>query len=408
MQFFDSKENKMFALGLKDWKHQSDYEFPYEIEYINCKDEVQLLKTYISFFKKLDPLIIYAWNGAGFDFPFIYNRIKNLGMNVNDLSNYGNVSYSEAVQDGKIEFNFNADGHFYTDLMIVYKKFVLDPRPSYSLDTIAEIELKENKVQHTEYASFDDFYTGKYIVPNNPTDEQKSSKIYNAAINSLNEEVKELAHSDFVYYGVKDTYLIKKIDDSKNLTVLMNMIAEKMGVQISDAMGTVKPWSQYIMNKSMLNKRVMPPRSDNSQPSVVGGYVRDPVKGRHKWILSGDVNSMYPLLGMVGFNMSPETFVPKYKLPSDLRDLILSYFNDQDEGARLELDQNIFGAVTELIKKYNYSLGINGAVFSKDKLGMIPEMVQEIYDDRKKSKKIMFDYEKRKVLIGSILNERKQ
>ena len=80
-----------------------------------------------------------------------------------------------------------------------------------------------------------------------------------------------------------------------------------MGVQISDSLGTVKPWSQYICNLALLNNQVMPPRKEFDAPNVVGGYVREPVVGKHKWTLSADVNSMYPLLGMVGFNMSPET-----------------------------------------------------------------------------------------------------
>jgi len=407
-QFYDNKEDVMILLGVRDWKHESDYanKFDFPIKYINCDNEVKLIETYLSIFAKLDPLIIYAWNGGGFDFPYIYNRMKNLGMDTSRLSNYGSVSYSEGEFQGKINFKFNVDGHFYIDLMDVYKKFTFHPMPSYSLDSVAEFELKENKVQHSEYAGFDDFYTGNYIIPDNPTEEQRNSKIYKEAIASNLDEVKELAHSEFVFYGAKDTYLIKRIDDKQNFTVLMLMIAEKMGVQIGDSMGTVKPWSQYISNKSMLNQQVMPMRQEFPNPHVVGGYVRDPNKGKHKWVVSADVNSMYPLLGMVGFNMSPETFVPKYKLPDALRDVILTYFNDQDESKRLTLPDDVWEHTTSLLNEHNMSLAINGAVFTKDKLGMIPEMVQDIYDSRKKAKNDMFKYQQRKILIKQILKEK--
>ena len=403
IQFFDSKEVVMFVLGLRDWKHQDDYKYDYPVKYVKCKNEIHLIETYLAIFGKLDPLVIFAWNGGGFDFAYIHNRIKNLGMDVNKLSNYGEVSYQEGEYQGRTEFKFRADGHFYIDLMVVFDKFTFKPVPNYQLDTIAQIVLKKSKVQHTEYAAFDDFYTGKYIIPEKPTDYQKNSKIYKAAIAGDWEEVKELSHSEFVHYGAIDTYLIKEIDDKKNFSVLMSMIAEKMGVQIGDSMGTVKPWSQYIANKSMMNMQVMPPRQDHPQPNIVGGYVRDPNAGKHRWTLSADVNSMYPLLGMVGFNMSPETFIPKYKLPEKLRDLVLMHFNDQDDEKRIYMDNNIWNNVTSELQENNLALAINGAVFSKDKLGMVPEMVQEIYDSRKKAKKTMFNYEKRKILIEEII-----
>ena len=60
----------------------------------------------------------------------------------------------------------------------------------------------------------------------------------------------------------------------------------------------------------------------------------------------------------------------------------------------------------ELLQKYNYSLGINGAIFSKDKLGMIPKLVTEIYSSRKAAKKKQFQYEKQKILIKEIIAKR--
>jgi DNA polymerase elongation subunit (family B) len=406
MQFYDSKEEVMIVLGLREWKHQHKYKFDYTVKYVQCNNEIHLIETFLNIFAKLDPLVIYAWNASGFDFPYIYNRMRNLGMDTGRLSNYGKVTYSEGEFQGRTEFKFNSDGHFFIDLMDVYKKFTFHPMPSYSLDSVASHELGETKVQHTEYAGFDDFYTGKYIIPDNPTEEQANSDIYKAAVAGDWDEVRELAHSEFVYYGATDTYLIRRIDEAQNFTVLMGMIAEKMGVQLGDAMGTVKPWSQYILNKSMLSKQVMPMRQEFPDPHVVGGYVRDPNRGKHKWVVSIDVNSMYPLLGMVGFNMSPETYIAKYKLPDNLRDIVLQYFNDQNEEARLNLKPEIWETTTALLKEHNLALGINGAVFSKNKLGMVPEMVQDIYDSRKKAKKTMFKYEQRKILIEKLLKEK--
>ena len=405
MQFYDKNSKTMYVIGDRDWKHKDDYDFQYNLKFINAGSELEIIETYLKLFKALDPLIIYAWNGMGFDYPYIHNRLKKLGIDPNRLSNYGNVSYSEREFQGKIEFRFRADGHHYIDLMEVYKNFVFKPRASYSLNAIAEVEVNDKKVNHTEYKRFDDFYLGNYEIPLNPTEEQKNSKIYNEAIAGNWAEVRELAYSDFCYYGAKDTYLLVLIDNKLKFTQLQFMIAEKMGVLLSDATATVKPWSQYIANMSYLENKVLPPRTEHGSPHVVGGYVKDPQKGKHKWVMSADVNSMYPLLSMVGFNMSPETYVPMHKVPSDLKEILLTYFNDQDEGKRLELDKNIWAKTTELLQKYNYSLGINGAVFTKDKLGMIPKMIMDIYTARKVAKKEQFKYEQQKVLIKEIISK---
>ena len=83
--------------------------------------------------------------------------------------------------------------------------------------------------------------------------------------------------------------------------------------------------------------------------------------------------------------------------------MILTYFNNQNEQERFDLDESVWKAIHSELIEHNLSLGINGAVFSKDKLGIIPELVQEIYNSRKQAKKLMAHYEQRKILIKEIL-----
>jgi DNA polymerase elongation subunit (family B) len=409
-QIYDTKLDIMIVFGLRPWVHQNDYSFDYPVKYIQCSDEVDMINKFLQTFKSLDPLIVYAWNGNGFDFPYIYNRMKLLGIDTDLLSAHGNVKLKEKAFGHNITYDLSSDGHYFMDLLDIYKKFTFGEQSSYSLDYTAELVLGKKKVDHSEYVAFDDFYTGKYVIPSNPTDEQKNSKIYNEAINGNWEEVKELAHSDFVYYGCIDTYLIKEIDNAKNFTALMFMTAEKMGVLLNDSMGTVKPWAKYIANKALLNNQVVPKVSinDDEEISIKGGFVATPQVGKHEWIMSSDVNSMYPLLGMVGYNLSPETFIPIHKLPVDIRTIILKYYNDEDEAARFDIPIEVKNELTKLLKKYNYSMGINGAIFTKDKLGMVPEMVQDIYKTRKQDKKTQFDYEKKSLEIKEILKQRNE
>ena len=111
---------------------------------------------------------------------------------------------------------------------------------------------------------------------------------------------------------------------------------------------------------------------------------------------------------MVGFNMSPETYVPLAKCPSDLRDLVMKYFNSQDEDKALGVSQDVWDKVTPLLQKYNYSMGINGALFDKSKEGIIPNLVWDIYTQRKKDKKTMLKYEKQKEVIQKIILAKKK
>lgn len=406
IQIFDSFSDTVILLGQKEFKHQENYKFDYKFKYINCGCEVTLLNTYFKLFKELNPLFIYAWNGLGFDYPYMYTRLKNLGMDVNLLSNYGEVKYSHDYDkdNDKHTFKLDARGHFYIDMMDVYKKFILSPRDSYSLENIATVELNEHKVDHSEYATFDDFYLGNYILPDNPTEHQKSMPIYKAAMNNDLELMRELGHAEFCYYGYKDPVLIYRLDKKLNFTAIMNSIADRMGVMVSDTLGTVKPWSQYLSNVALQMNLIMPPRQEFEKPDIVGGFVKDPTTGLHYWCMSADVNSMYPLLGMVGFNMSPETFIPIFKLSPEMREIVQRFFNDQDESKRFEITKNEWDYIKEIAKRDNVSIGINGAIFDKSKLGIIPRLVQEIYNGRKQAKKTMFKFEQRKVLIKDILH----
>lgn len=412
IQFFDVKTNTEYVLGRKEWKQENDYPISVNVKYVCIPDEVQLLDAFLKLFNKLDPLIVYAWNGEGFDFPYLYNRINKLGLNVGRLSNYGSVALDLNERSLMKKWTLTSNGHYFMDLMDVYKKFTFSPRASYSLENIASVELGEHKINHSEYLDFDSAYTGlNYEIKDEPIDDRIREEIrqlrikYDAECMSMKEYL-DRVNFMFVYYGIQDVVLLKNIDAKLGFTNICLGIAQMMGVLISDTLGTVKAWSQYITNMAYLDNKVLPPRKENPAPNIVGGFVREPVKGKHEWLCNLDYNSMYPMLSISGHNMSPETYIPISKLPNDLKDYILRYFNNQNEQERLALPNDVWNNVTALLKKYNYALAINGAVFDKSHEGLIPRLVNEIYDNRKKDKKTMIKYESQKVKIGEILAKR--
>ena len=416
-QIFDKHLDVLVLFGTKEWKHYDHYQEFFNnkytgkdsvsaVKFIQCENEIDLINRYLKFFQARDPLVIYAWHGDGFDFPYMYNRFKKLGYGKHILSNCGKVSYKEAEYQGKKTYTVKASSNNYIDLAKVYDKFTFVPQSSLALDHIAEVELGERKVDHSEYVRFDDFYTGNYNIPVKPTNEQRESDIYKAAIDGRWDDVKDWSYSAFCYYGQIDTYLLERLIRKHKFHDVMVNISSKMGVLLSDAMGTVKPWSTFLSNVCHELGFIMPPKEEHDHPNIVGGYVRTPNTGKHKWVLSTDVNSMYPLLGIVAFNMSPETFIAKKDIPAEIRDMILKYYPDQNEGDRLELPEEVHEAISEKLVEANLSLGINGALFDNKDLGIIPELVLEIYLGRKADKKTQFKFEQKKILLSEMLETR--
>lgn len=420
IQVLDSKTNQAIVLGLRPWEPEEDYKLECNVKYVHCQDEISLLETFVKVFRAINPVVVYAWNGDGFDFPYLYNRMKNLGLNPNDLSNYGSVKL-DIVEDPKTHrncFKLNSPGHHFLDLMEVYKRFVLSPRASYALDSIAEVELNSHKVDHSEFPTFDSFYTGEaYTISDKPYSERIREQIRQRYIkkNSLTEGTQEYNENmslllkdinfQFVYYGVIDIVLLKKIDEKRNLSKIIVNISKTMGVNYKDVLGTVKPWSQYISNVALKEGLVMPRIEQVEATQYEGAFVRHPVKGKHKWVLNFDVNSMYPQFSIAGFGMSPENLVPMAKLPLELRGLIQRYFANKSDQEILDIPETVWNEVTPILVKHNLCLTANGTCYKRDSVGIIPRLVNQIYDGRKLDKKEMFKYEQEEVEIEKTLEE---
>lgn len=420
IQMLDTGSNQVIVLGLRPWEPADDYQFEYPVKYILCKDEINLLESFTAVFKAINPVIVYAWNGEGFDFPYLYNRMSRLGLDPNKLSCYDQAKLDPSFGMGNRQFyKLSSAGHYFLDAMEVYKRYVVIPRKSYSLDYIAEVEVRSNKVDHTEFPTFDSFYTGDaYNISEKPYTERIRESIRQGFIrqSKLTEGTSEYTenhnnlirdiHFQFVYYGIMDVILLRKIDEKRNLSKIIVNIAKTMGVLYNDVLGTVKPWSQYISNIALSEHLVMPPAGTSEGDQYEGAFVRQPVKGKHKWVMNFDVNSMYPQYSIAGFGMSPETLVPKSKLPPELRELVLMHFTGKTDQEILDTPQEVWDKVTPILEKHNLSLTFNGTCYSKDKVGIIPRLVNQIYDGRKLDKKQMFKYEQQAVEIEKILSER--
>ena len=108
-----------------------------------------------------------------------------------------------------------------------------------------------------------------------------------------------------------------------------------------------------------------------------GAYVKEPLVGMHKWVMSFDLNSLYPHL-IMQYNISPETLIGRP-------------FKDKDISVDKLLKNEVKSDILDGIKKQDVTLTPNGALFRKDKKGFLPELMQTIYDDRVKYKRLMLE-----------------
>jgi DNA polymerase elongation subunit (family B) len=128
-------------------------------------------------------------------------------------------------------------------------------------------------------------------------------------------------------------------------------------------------WDTIIYNYLKKRNIVIPPKNrSNKNEKYAGAYVKEPIPGKYDWVVSFDLNSLYPHL-IMQYNISPETLKDE-RHPTATVDRILS------EELNFELYKDT-------------AVCANGAMYRKDKRGFLPEIMEKIYKDRTVYKKKM-------------------
>ena len=169
---------------------------------------------------------------------------------------------------------------------------------------------------------------------------------------------------------MKDVELVDRLEEKMGLITLALTIAYKGGVNYQDTFGVTAIWESIIYRKLNANKVVVPLSSEEKPyRPFAGGYVKEPQVGRHEWIVSFDLNSLYPNL-IVQYNMSPETLTDNTQMND------VSYYLS---------GQTVSG---------EYSVAANGSTYRKDIDGVLPQIIEEYYDERVSVKKLQLAAQK--------------
>jgi len=309
------------------------------VTYHHCPSEHELLSHFINYWMQDVPDVVTGWNIQLFDIPYICKRLNRvLGEKLmKRFSNWGLVTEGEVYIQGRKQITFDVGGLTQLDYLDLYKKFTYKAQESYRLDYIAEVELGQKKLDHSEFDTFKDFYTKGW---------QK-----------------------FIEYNIVDVELVDRLEDKMKLIELALTMAYDAKVNYADVFYQVRMWDNIIYNYLKKRDIVIPPkiRSDKNE-KYAGAYVKEPIPGKYDWVVSFDLNSLYPHL-IMQYNISPETLLDE-RHPTATVDRIL------EEEINFELFKD-------------NAVCANGAMYRKDVRGFLPELMDKMYNERVIFKKRM-------------------
>ena len=243
-------------------------------------------------------------------------------------------------------------------------------------------------------------------------DVEKDGELYRLSQIEKTEIVKakmlKLARDVFHEYAIRDVEAIYALDTRLNIFDVLFSVMQTMRCNLYDVMGTTKPWTVHIYNELYSRGIALPGRSSYSKREFPGGYVYAK-PGKYDWVMSVDATSLYPSAIRQG-GYSPETYIPMEDAPEDLKQIILStgiYRAHDCEDIYDSLPQSTKEQVAELLRQYNLTMGTNGTLFTKDKQGILPELVETIFNSRVEHKEEKKKAENMVEAIKKELNRRR-
>ena len=333
-----------------------DYETQGKEIYVKCRDEHSLCKQFMALWTKKCPDILTGWNTKFFDEPYLINRFRKIigEDETKKLSPWNYIGERKTVINGRQMIAYNIMGVESLDYIELYKWYAPGGKSqeSYRLDAIAQVELGEGKISYDEYDNLHALY--------------------------------RLNYQKFIEYNIKDVELIIKLEDKLKLIELGVTLAYDTKTNFEDIFAQTRMWDSltyaYLFEKGI----IVPPREIKEKDSAFeGAYVKDVQVGKHDWVASFDLNSLYPHL-MMQYNISPETLIDPQDYTDEMREVLSS-------GVSVE---KLLMRQVDTSGLANVTLTPNGQFFRTDMQGFLPKMMEEMYNDRKKFKKLMIQAKK--------------
>ncbi len=328
-------DNTFYVWGLKDYDVENSIMQENRVVYKHCKTESELLLEFIAHWSLPSqcPDVITGWNSRFFDIPYIVNRIIKIHGEefVRRLSPWGLIDRRDITTMRRKQMAYEIQGIAQMDYLDLFKKFGYSygPQETYKLDHIASVVLGEKKLSYEEHGNLHTLYKHD--------------------------------HQKFIDYNIKDVDLVDRFEDKMGLITLALTMAYRGGVNYSDVMGTTAIWDAIIFRNLYANQVIIPFAEEKFKTPYPGGYVKDPHVGMHEWVVSFDLNSLYPSIIMQN-NMSPETIIP-------------------GKVANVNVDNLLSGEIKPRLDA-NECASASGQYFKTDEQGILPKIIDEMYSER--------------------------
>ena len=326
-------DNTYYVFGVGDYDVSKALMKTNRVVYIKCLNEAMLLQKFLDHWSTPShtPDVITGWNSRFFDIPYLVNRINRLIPGGHKkLSPWGMVDERSINSVRGKQQTYEIGGIEHLDYLELFKKFGYSygPQESYSLNHISHVVLGEKKLSYEEHGDLFSLYKFDY---------QK-----------------------FIDYNIKDVELVDRIEDKSGLITLAMTIGYKGGVNYGDTFGTTAIWDTIIYRDLYANKVAIPFSEDKIKTPYPGGYVKEPIVGLHKNVVSFDLNSLYPSL-IMQYNMSPETIA---------------------SGETTQLDVDSILQNPNIVDNKGKAVAANGQYFNINKLGVLPKIINDLYSER--------------------------
>ena len=340
-----------YVWGCGDYNNERN-----DVTYIKCRDEYDLCKKFLDFWHENAPDVISGWNIKFFDIPYLVNRFQKLFDEdvYKKLSPWSLINSRNVIVNNKNFVAYDMIGISVLDYIELYRWYAPGGRSqeSYRLDNIANVEIGESKLSYDEFDSLHALY--------------------------------RLNFQKFIDYNIKDVELIFKLENKLKLIELGLTLGYDTKTNFEDIFAQTRMWDALIYNYLLSKNIIVPPKEEKFKGEAFeGAFVKDPQVGKHNWIASFDLNSLYPHL-MMQYNISPETLVEPSNYTDEMRNIISSGVD-----VNKMLNRNI-----DLSALKDVTITPNGQYFRTDIQGFLPKMLEEMYEDRKKFKKLMIQAKK--------------
>ena len=163
----------------------------------------------------------------------------------------------------------------------------------------------------------------------------------------------------FVDYNIIDVRLVDQLDDKMKLIELAITMAYDAKVNFEDVYSQVRMWDNIIYVYLSKRNLVIPPKHESRKDNkYAGAYVKEPTPGIYDWVVSFDLNSLYPHL-IMQYNLSPET-LQRHRHPSANVERLLNQEVDTSD-------------------LHGQTLCANGTLYDTSKQGFLPKLLSLIH-----------------------------